>query len=190
MTKQELRERMKAYRSALSSHDRDWRSIQMAIKLIQMMEPYNDILCYVSTDTEIDTRYFLSMLFEKEKKQVYVPKCVKGTNEMLFYPIYSFKDLVKGSYSIDEPREGIKPQTEFYDRCCCIVPALCYDRHGYRVGYGKGYYDRFLEDFCGTKIGLCYSDCVVKYIEHDEYDIKADIIVTENSICNIQTKGR
>ena len=185
MTKQQLREKMKDYRKTITEHDRDWLGIAIALKLLQVVEPYDEVLCYVSSDIEVDTRYFLGVLFDNKKKKVFVPKCVKGTNIMHFYPIKSFKDLEPGSFSIDEPKEGIPPQEEFSENSCCIVPALSFDKHGYRVGFGKGFYDRFLEDFIGKKIGVCYDACIVNRIEYDEHDIKADIIVTEKCVREI-----
>ena len=62
------------------------------------------------------------------------------------------------------------------------MPALCYDERGYRVGFGKGYYDRFLSGFGGKRIGICYSLCMVDKIDNDENDIKAEIIVTDKKI--------
>ena len=182
MNKQQLRKQMKAYRLSLDKGERESLDKIIAAKLTELVKPFDTVLCYVSSDIEVDTRRFLGELFKDPTKRVLAPKCVKGTNIMHFYPIKGFDDLEKGCFSIDEPKEGIKAQTEFGDNCCCIVPALCYDEQGYRVGFGKGFYDRFLSGFAGKKIGICYSGCIVSKIDFDETDITADIIVTDKGI--------
>ena len=60
-----------------------------------------------------------------------------------------------------------------------IVPAMAFDSNGYRIGYGKGYYDRYLTDFDGKKIGIGYSSCFRKCIIHDRFDKKVDYIITD-----------
>lgn len=182
MNKQELRARMKAYRLSLDSAERKILDRAIADRLIELVSPYDTVLCYVSSDIEVDTRYVLSELFKDSGKKILAPKCVKGTNIMHFYPITGFDDLEEGSFSIYEPKDGISMQTDFSDNSCCIVPALCYDSKGYRVGFGKGFYDRFLAEFSGKKIGICYSGCIVDKIEHDDTDIKIDIIITDKGV--------
>ena len=185
MNKSELRKQMKAYRLSLDKDERKSLDMKIADRLLKLIEPYDTVLCYVSSDIEVDTRYILSRLFSDSTKMVLAPKCVKGTNVMHFYPIKGFDDLEKGCFSIDEPKEGIAAQTVFSDKSCCIVPALCYDTQGYRVGFGKGFYDRFLAGFNGVKIGICYSGCIVESIDCDETDIKTDIYVTDKGISYI-----
>ena len=64
----------------------------------------------------------------------------------------------------------------------CIVPGLCFDKNGSRIGYGGGYYDRFLKDFCGVVMGLCYDECFLESIPRDEHDISVDLILTETGL--------
>jgi 5-formyltetrahydrofolate cyclo-ligase len=66
------------------------------------------------------------------------------------------------------------------------VPCLSYDTYGYRIGYGKGYYDRFLSSFDGTKIGLCYSAFKSDRLPRGKYDIKLDIVITEKGVTVIK----
>jgi len=67
-----------------------------------------------------------------------------------------------------------------------LVPCLAYDSYGYRIGYGKGYYDRFLSAFEGTKIGLCYSDFKLDKLPRGKYDVKLDVIITEKGVMVIK----
>ncbi len=64
----------------------------------------------------------------------------------------------------------------------CIVPGLCFDKNGSRIGYGGGYYDRFLKDLCGVVMGLCYDECFLESIPRDEHDISVDLILTETGL--------
>lgn len=64
----------------------------------------------------------------------------------------------------------------------CVVPGLCFDKSGSRIGYGGGYYDRFLKDFCGVVMGLCYDECFLESIPRDGHDISVDLILTETGL--------
>ena len=83
--------------------------------------------------------------------------------------------------SIPEPPSDL-PTFEPKGHCVCIVPGLAFDKNGYRIGYGKGYYDRFLKDFNGTKIGLCRCDFLKDALPVNEFDHKVDMIITEKGI--------
>ena len=63
-----------------------------------------------------------------------------------------------------------------------MVPGLCFDLEGYRVGFGKGYYDRFLDEFGGVTVGICYAKYTLKQLPRGAHDRRTDIIVTEKFI--------
>lgn len=131
------------------------------------------VLIYVSFGNEVNTlnliKYFLS------SKQVAVPKIIN--NEMNFYYIKSLTELKKGKYSILEPITNNKVTS--YKSCVSITPGICFSRSFYRIGYGKGYYDRFYEKYSDIyKIGLTYDECVIDNIPIDNYDIALDEIIT------------
>ena len=182
MNKQQLRKAMKQKRLSLDKNERALMDKRITESLLELTEIYDTVLCYVSSEIEVDTRAFLQHLFDKGKKTVLVPRCITGTNIMHFYQINSFDDLEKGNFGIEEPKKGLLKVNEYLGKSCCIVPALCYDRRGFRVGFGKGFYDRFLADFEGVKIGICYDCCLVEKIENDLTDICADIVVTDKNI--------
>lgn len=131
------------------------------------------ILIYVSTKEEVDTikliKYFL------KTKQVAVPK-VEGNN-INFYYIKSLRELKKGNYNILEPITNNKVNN--IDNAISITPGICYSKDLYRIGYGKGYYDRFYQNNNIYKIGLCFKSCLLDKLPHDKYDIKVDEIITE-----------
>ncbi len=131
------------------------------------------LLIYISINSEIDTikiiNYFLNT------KNIAVPKIID--NNMFFCYVTNLNDLTPGKYNIPEPtNENIV--TDF-DNAICIVPGICYDKKNYRVGYGKGYYDRFLSKNKIKTIGLCYKECMIEKIDNDKYDYKIDEVITD-----------
>lgn len=131
------------------------------------------LLIYISINSEVDTikiiNYFLNT------KNIAVPKIID--NDMFFCYVTNLNELTSGKYNIPEPtNENIV--TDF-DNAICIVPGICYDKKNYRVGYGKGYYDRFLSKNKIKTIGLCYKECMIEKIDNDKYDYKIDEVITE-----------
>lgn len=137
----------------------------------------DSLLVYVSTDIEVGTIGIIKKALN-DNKNVFCPRCVKGTNIMEFYHIFSFDDLEEGYCRIPEPKDGLELYAESASPLC-IVPALAYDNNGYRIGFGKGFYDRFLSSFSGIKLGICYENCIIDSTCSDEYDVPVDIVVTE-----------
>lgn len=135
------------------------------------------LLTFVSSNIEVDTIEIIKRALADGKK-VAVPKCTDKTGHMDFYYIKSLDELKKGYFSILEPDTEICQKAE---DCCglCIVPGLCFDYMGYRIGFGKGYYDRFLQNFSGITVGICYSKCIEKELPRGTYDKSVDILVTD-----------
>ncbi len=135
------------------------------------------ILCYISTEIEVDTIKFLEYCFDNDIT-VAVPKCT--AEEMTFHIISSFGDTEKGMYDITEPKADCPLYDSLdFNSAVCIVPGLTFDDNGYRLGYGKGYYDKFLSKFNGKSIGLCYKSYMNYEIPKDKYDLSTDIVITD-----------
>ncbi len=136
------------------------------------------VFTYVSLDTEASTIGLIYAAWANGKR-VAVPRCEPKTTQMEFYIINSFDDLETGQYNIPEPiAERCEKVTDF-SHGLCVVPGLSFDAEGYRLGYGRGYYDRFLKQFRGKSVGLCYSSYVKFKLPRSEYDMPVDIISTE-----------
>lgn len=133
-------------------------------------------LVYASSPVEADTRRFIAKVLS-EGKTVAVPKC-EGRN-MRFLTVDSLSGLVRSRFGVDEPVNGTEITS--FDGTVCIVPALRFDRNGYRLGWGGGFYDRFLVDYTGYSVGICYEQCCGD-VPTDEYDQKVDTVITENGI--------
>lgn len=135
------------------------------------------LFTFVSSDIEVDTTQIIKRALA-DGKNVAVPKCTDKTGHMDFYYINSLDDLKTGYFSILEPDVEICKKAEELTGLC-IVPGLCFDYEGYRIGFGKGYYDRFLQKFKGATVGICYSKCIEKELPKGAYDKSVDIIVTD-----------
>lgn len=134
----------------------------------------NNILVYISTHCEVSMINLINELF-KLKKNVYVPKVIG--KDMKFYKIESFDNLLKSSFGILEPINGVEYNYNLGD--VVIVPGLLFDKYNNRIGYGGGYYDKFLKDKNMYKIGVCFREFYVEKIECESHDIKMDLVVTE-----------
>lgn len=142
------------------------------------------IFFYASLSDEVDT-YSLIEKALLDKKTVALPKCNKEKLIMTFYEIESLKDLEKGSYGILEPVTCLK-KASFDENTLCVVPGLAFDKEGYRLGYGKGYYDRFLTSFVGKSVGLCYDEGMCDKLITNIYDISVSQVITDKEIYHIK----
>lgn len=131
--------------------------------------------CYVSLSQEVQTLKIIEQLIKT--KRICVPK-VEG-HVMHFYEIHSLDELSEGHFHVLEPITSQKIWP--YDIDCMLVPMLAFDRELQRVGYGKGYYDKyFASDYHGYKLGLAFSYQFVEQIKRNQYDYHLDEIITEN----------
>ncbi len=151
------------------------------------------ILTYVSTAIEVDTKEIILTALA-DGKRVACPRCIDGTRNMDFYYINSWDDLSKRSFGVLEPEADESMLYTGAERPICIVPGLAFDHWGYRLGYGKGYYDRFLAGYKGWTVGLCYSSCIEYKLPHGRYDRPVDRLITDkfSRICsdNRQRNGK
>lgn len=181
-SKSEIRAYYKKLRQNLAPDKKKLLDSQITDRLISLDEYKHSgvILAFVSGDIEVSTEAIIKNAFNSGKT-VAVPRCEPQSHTMSFYIIKSFEDLEIGYYNIPEPKAYCQ-KLSCFDNSFCIVPGLAYDKLGYRVGFGGGYYDRFLSGYSGVSAGLCYSDCVVDELSVDEYDRKINVLVTDNKI--------
>lgn len=180
--KQSIREAQKKHRAEMdkerkASLDRD---IAANVRRLNEYSPAKTLLVYVSTPIEVDTKLIIENAWADGKK-VAVPRCIPDTRDMEFHFISSFDELSPGSFSVLEPDPSLPIVTDFTD-CLMIVPGMQFDMNGYRLGYGKGYYDRYMVRFNGRSAGICYSNELRPYMHHGRYDRSVDIIVTDKKI--------
>ena len=96
---------------------------------------------------------------------------------MNFYYIKSLEELKSGYFGILEPVSN-DLVTDF-SNCVCITPGICFDLNGNRIGYGKGFYDKFFNEVDIYKIGLCYKKCLVRKIDANKFDKTVEKVITD-----------
>ena len=131
------------------------------------------IFCYVSAFNEIGTHSLIKELIKE--KTVVVPKCLNKNGEMICVRIFSFAELEKGMFGIYEPKKDDAFDKKLIDTV--IMPGVAFDRCGHRLGFGKGFYDRFLSDINPYKIALSHKELIFDEIPHDEKDVCMDKII-------------
>ncbi len=177
MDKQSLRKKYIEIRKATPGKaEKSLRAAQRLFSLPEYKEAKNAAV-YVSVKGEADTSFLIKRLFE-DGKTVYLPK-VKG-DEMVFclYPSFDFP-LEKSAFGIPEPKEEIIADKNDID--LFIVPGVSFGRDKTRLGYGGGYYDKYLAGARGVKVGFCFSSQIAPegLIPAEKTDIKTDITVTD-----------
>lgn len=181
MTKEEARKEMRQRRKMLSSHERAERNRRIRENLLGLeeMQRAENIFPFVSYGTEADTMELIA-IFLKQGKSVAVPK-VKGL-EMEFYQITGLDQLAPGYRGIPEPPATRRVQGE---NGVMLLPGLAFDRERHRVGYGGGFYDRYLADKAGKElltVAIAYDFQVVERLSVEAFDRRPDILVTDRRV--------
>lgn len=186
--KQSIRKACKTRRAEMPKDLKDGLDAAIAenVKRLNEYKPAKTLLVYVSTPIEVDTKKIIENAWA-DGKMVAVPRCIPETRDMEFHYITDFNQLSPGSFSVLEPSENAEIVTDFTD-CLMIVPGMQFDMNGYRLGYGKGYYDRYMVRFTGKAAGICYSNELKPYMHHGKFDRRVDMIVTDKKIKSC--KGR
>lgn len=191
--------KIKEEKSVMRKHYRDMREkmtpdfkrsldVEIASRFLCSREYMfsKSILIYVAKNTEIETRDIICAALTLGK-QVAVPKC-ECQGIMKFYLINSLDDLKAGFKDIMEPQtDKCTELTDFTDSLC-VVPGLSFSPQGTRLGFGGGYYDRFLEKYEGTSVGLCYSSFVKWDLPYESHDIPVDILITDRFLRHTSEK--
>ena len=184
LEKQRLREERLAARETLSEQERSVLDDCITQNLLATPE-YAEaatVLTYVSVSSEVSTRMFIECAL-RDGKTVAVPRCLPG-HRLEFVAITSLDQLVAAPFNLLEPSKDLTALTESQmNDSICIVPALLVDTKGYRLGYGAGFYDRFLSTYSGKKICLAYQQNLSKtMLPHSEFDVAVDMVITESGV--------
>ena len=191
MLKKELREKYKVLRQELSFDEIEDKSLAIANRLLQLNtmpdgrqvweKTYFHLFLTIEEQKEINTEFILQILAGKDK-EVLVSKCDFENCGMTNYLLTDNTKFQKNQYNIYEPVDGIEVQNSKIE--VVFVPLLAYDKKGNRVGYGKGFYDKFLSE-CKTetiKIGLSFFEPEDIIEDISLTDIRLDYCVTPNTI--------
>ncbi len=165
---------------------RDRRICNLATSLVSFRHA-DIILLYAPIKSEIDVMPIMKEALAKGKKVAF-PRCNVEERTMKFHFIEREEDLSPCAYGIREPREDLP----VYDPeatqgvAVCYVPGLTFDVYGYRLGYGKGYYDKFMNKFTGCTIGLTYTELITNSLPRGRFDKHCDIMLTEKGVKSIK----
>jgi len=180
MPKRTLRQQLLAHRRALTPEE--WRlSSRLAQQHLLALEEYSRAGCialYAAAHNEIDTALIVQTAFVAGKRVLYPAVC---GHHMVLRQVEALEQLSQGSFGILEPcSTGVDHQADEAD--LIVVPGVAFDLSGHRIGYGKGFYDRFLQHPGRTAalVGLCHDFQLIDGdIPADQHDIRMEIIVTE-----------
>lgn len=185
--KKDLRKIILNKRNSIDNNTKEEMDRELFNKLINLdlYKEAKNIFIYLSFGSEIDTKPIIDRALE-EGKEVYIPKVYKISKEMKAIRLNSFEDLEENSMGILEPKDDSNFIAK-EDIDLIIVPGAVFDLEGNRIGYGGGYYDRFLSNIKDkrNKIVLAYDLQIVDNIEAEEHDIKVDYIITNSRINKI-----
>lgn len=184
MKKTELRQKYKALRNSLSENEVEEMSLAIANKILTLPlweKTYFHIFLPITEQKEVNTEFILHLLSGKDK-EIIVSKADFQTRNMTHFLLTDNTKIKKNEYNIPEPIDGIEVPSNKID--VVFVPLLAFDKKGHRVGYGKGFYDKFLSE-CKPdviKIGLSFFEPEEIIEDVFEADIQLDYCVTPNEI--------
>lgn len=180
MSKQTLRRDIVRKRDHLIEKERVEKSEAITRRLfnIEMVAQAEDILLYADFGSEVKT----SQIFYTAKrmhKRVFFPKVIG--NDLEFFRVEDLADLQVGFKGIQEPFMLKRTGGDWIFAAVAVVPGTVFSREGYRIGYGRGFYDRFLAKYPSVfKIGLAYDLQILEHIPHEYYDVRMDGLVSES----------
>ena len=182
MIKAELRKKYRALRADMTQSEIDDLSLQIANQVLKLdIWDASFYHLYLSIEElfEVNTDYVLNILAGKDKN-ILISKSNFTTGKMKHFLLTDNTSIKKNSFNIPEPIDGIEIGVNQIE--IVFVPLLAFDKHGHRVGYGKGFYDTFLNE-CNPqtlKIGLSFFEVENEISDTFEGDIKLDYCITPN----------
>lgn len=184
MDKTELRTVLKNRRFAQPLATRRENSCEITRRLILETTRYQIIMVYVAKDPEVETLVYINKMLAAGKTIV-VPIIEKETHTLRLSRLTSVADLRPSTFSVPEPIGAEKPIDPSGVECV-ILPMVGFDRAGNRLGYGAGYYDRFLTVYSMLyKIGIAYSCQEIETVPTEVHDVCMDEIITETEIIKL-----
>ena len=181
--KKELRAAVRARRAEMPPEAQKKLSQRVCRRLLSLIcfRETELLLLYSAIQGEVDLTPLAEEALKRGKKVAF-PR-VTGKGQMV-YCICRPDELVKGTYGIPAPPEGSLPVTEemLTGTTLILLPAMLFDEEGYRLGYGGGYYDRFLSSFPGISVGVAAREFIVPALPHSRYDRPVHILVTEKEV--------
>lgn len=181
--KESLRKELIKKRNSIENRDEKSYIIYLRLKDLDLWKKAKIIHTYISFGSEVNTKFIIYNAL-KENKKVLCP--IIKEKSLLIGEIKSFNDLIPGPYRILQPQIPINFELEKID--IIIVPGIAFDIKGFRIGYGKGFYDRFLKNLKNPiKIGLTFDELIIDSLPRNNEDIPVDVIISEKRLIYIKT---
>jgi 5-formyltetrahydrofolate cyclo-ligase len=179
MDKQSLRKKYLEIRNNISNKDAKSNIIFNQIINLKEYQNAQIIAIYKNLKSEVNTNklidYSLSI-----GKTIALPKVTN--DDMKFYKIENNSELLKSNFGVLEPIANNDNYISKDNIDVIIVPGICFDKNKNRLGFGKGYYDRYLLNTKIKKIGICFNEQIIDIVPTSKYDIKMDLIITDREI--------
>ncbi|MDK2564815.1 5-formyltetrahydrofolate cyclo-ligase [Romboutsia sedimentorum] len=143
-----------------------------------------NIMLYLDFNNEVQTDELINKLMSL-KKNIYAPITLKEDRKLIPSQIIDLQNSIKiGAYGIREPKEDCCPKIDVHDIDVVIVPAVAYDKDCYRLGYGGGFYDRFLNELRDDAItvGIAFDLQIFESVPKEDHDAQLNYIITESQI--------
>ena len=176
MEKPKIRLHMRSVRRQYSQAQKADAAIRLCEQITQLpiWSRAKHIAIYYPKAEELDTQLIIRSAWEN-KKSIYLPVTNSASSDMHFYPYQQHSQLSSGHFGISQPEVLGQPADTLLD--CMILPAIALDESGFRLGYGYGYYDRFLKTRQKqiTTIGVAYACNRIEKLPHDKHDVPCDI---------------
>ncbi|NLC44678.1 MAG: 5-formyltetrahydrofolate cyclo-ligase [Clostridiales bacterium] len=181
MNKSDLRKIMANKRSRIPIKIRTSKS-EIIMNKLRSLQIYNDsklIFVYVSFRSEVETHSFINQAL-KDGKRIAVPLTISEGKLLLPCEIYSLDDLAPRTLGILEPDKDNIKEVNSKDIDLAVVPGLAFDPSGNRLGFGAGYYDRFLPSLRkgAITIGVCFDEQLVEQLPVEDFDVPLDAVLT------------
>lgn len=190
MEKSQWRKKMIANLQALTNQEREKVSKKLIAELLQsnLWKNAKSIGVTISRGFEWDTNPIIDAAWQ-EKKAVCVPKCEPKTRKMTFHQLTSYEQLEEAYFGLLEPIVDLTEKMHKDRIDLLLVPGVVFDRSGFRIGFGGGYYDRFLSDFPNMTVSLLHSMQLIERVPKEEFDIPVEHLITEEGIFSIAREG-
>jgi 5-formyltetrahydrofolate cyclo-ligase len=178
--KSALRRELLALRNAVPAGERQARdtAINRAVEGHAWFRRARVVLGFYPIGSEPNLRLALAEAL-RLGKTVALPRCVPATGELRFHAVESLEGLLPGAHGIPAPPQGAPPCRPPPGSCLLLVPGIAFDRAGCRLGYGKGYYDRFLSRFQGHSLGICCDALLCGALPREPHDRAVESVITE-----------
>ena len=177
--KQQIRKKYKTLRNEMSNSEVREKSDQICKRIIsiELFQNAEKILAYAPLGNEVDIRLVIEEGW-KQNKHIAFPKVFGDT--MKYFEISDFSELEEGTFHVMEPKEDHPID---WSDALVLVPGVAFDRKKNRMGYGKGYYDRFFEGKSGCiELGVAYELQVAEQLTTEENDLPMSYLVTEKNL--------